>query len=612
MSNLVRGTLNPPPVAGVMCANQHGQRYSAVFACEKPGSRACSACKLVKYCSAECQKAHWTKGHKRDCKNKLNTEAWRPDWLRERRNPTFVDPSAGPGWAANAQFGRGMHLWGNIPGLDVLNLSKNEGMDAAKTRDFALAFAACGDLRSTIRTINELPSDYSGAISVLLNDRNPYIMARNLTIILILTTLGDQGQVSTELACEYALHVWYSTFLPQSYIDVITSLLPRLSAISKAPTTPVTLSSTSTLFADLAHDTWTVIFSTMTKIYEPADASKAFNGVMNTPFRVDYVHRFYAHLKPGHRAAFQKWRTAGIVLPHGEVDTHFGIPNAWLFGQDDNGQLEFNLSDSANPLRGWNMSDILAAGKTHSVPESDIIGATFFYIKDQLVEFATRLRRFNVKFVLTDKDALQLPNLLASIPSAPRTFDRIEVSNITDSNYCKVAPVLSAFGPLLNSSNPHATLIALFMNWTTDQHAGSLMFGSPDNPNFGGAFAQMKQQLPKLSAKLALDTASDSSFGFNPQMHPNMLHIFRNADAFNESSKEFLQYLSRFEAPQAAKRVGLKMRLVNTIAPPRRHVPLGSKHNVIVQVRDEDEWYKIACLDDSTYAERYVEWEKAT
>ena len=27
----------------------------------------CSACRAVRYCSAECQRAHWKKGHKRAC-----------------------------------------------------------------------------------------------------------------------------------------------------------------------------------------------------------------------------------------------------------------------------------------------------------------------------------------------------------------------------------------------------------------------------------------------------------------------------------------------------------------------------------------------------------------
>ena len=36
--------------------------------CEKNWTLRCSACKFVGYCSTECQKIDWQKGHKKDCK----------------------------------------------------------------------------------------------------------------------------------------------------------------------------------------------------------------------------------------------------------------------------------------------------------------------------------------------------------------------------------------------------------------------------------------------------------------------------------------------------------------------------------------------------------------
>ena len=40
-------------------------------ACGKGGDglKACTACKLVKYCNASCQRAHWSK-HKKACKKR--------------------------------------------------------------------------------------------------------------------------------------------------------------------------------------------------------------------------------------------------------------------------------------------------------------------------------------------------------------------------------------------------------------------------------------------------------------------------------------------------------------------------------------------------------------
>ena len=75
--------------------------------CIKKADFQCSRCKLVKYCSKECQVKHWPK-HKHDCQGEL---------------PPFTPtaPSRHPN--------RGTSLWGNIPAFDVVNWSDNEGKE---------------------------------------------------------------------------------------------------------------------------------------------------------------------------------------------------------------------------------------------------------------------------------------------------------------------------------------------------------------------------------------------------------------------------------------------------------------------------------------------------
>jgi hypothetical protein len=85
-------------------------------------------------------------------------------------------------------------------------------------------------------------------------------------------------------------------------------------------------------------------------------------------------------------------------------------------------------------------------------------------VKDQLKEFARRLRKFNIKFHLFDQNANALPALLKDLSLS--TFDRIEVSNITDSMYVGTENVLRSYGPLLNKENDHSAILALYMNWT--------------------------------------------------------------------------------------------------------------------------------------------------
>ncbi|KAE9587893.1 hypothetical protein Lal_00002786 [Lupinus albus] len=42
--------------------------------CEKQGTKKCSRCKTVRYCSQECQHSHWRSGHKADCKVSAQNE----------------------------------------------------------------------------------------------------------------------------------------------------------------------------------------------------------------------------------------------------------------------------------------------------------------------------------------------------------------------------------------------------------------------------------------------------------------------------------------------------------------------------------------------------------
>ncbi len=60
-SRLAFGTQMPPPLSRLGCANQVASKSQF---CPRDGTLTCSGCFLVRYCSKECQLAHW-KGHKK-------------------------------------------------------------------------------------------------------------------------------------------------------------------------------------------------------------------------------------------------------------------------------------------------------------------------------------------------------------------------------------------------------------------------------------------------------------------------------------------------------------------------------------------------------------------
>ncbi|KAK0188295.1 hypothetical protein F5146DRAFT_1002396 [Armillaria mellea] len=279
---------------------------------------------------------------------------------------------------------------------------------------------ASGDLRNVVTTINELPESYSGSIRIVLNDHNPMVVCRNLMILSILGIISD-----VEEAAEHALHLWYSVFQPLSYQ---TRILPRI------------LQSDSLRQSERDGCSSDTFHYSLRAPLDPAFANTALNNIMNAPARADYRDRYYEAISPSHRVAFERWRSFGLVLPFGAIDSHMAVPNKWLFSD---GRLMLN--DSANPFEGWNIDEIFKAGKDHGTTEDDLIGCLFFYIKDQLVEFSNRLRRFKIQIYSFDQDARLLQRTLKSNASFPQIFDRIEVSNIVDKNYVGMS-VLSDWG----------------------------------------------------------------------------------------------------------------------------------------------------------------------
>lgn len=74
------------PLARLTCANVdvHARRT-----CTGAAAFVCSGCRLVAYCSRDCQLQH-RGAHKADCKSHLAAEGWMPAWLREQRPPLYV------------------------------------------------------------------------------------------------------------------------------------------------------------------------------------------------------------------------------------------------------------------------------------------------------------------------------------------------------------------------------------------------------------------------------------------------------------------------------------------------------------------------------------------
>jgi len=197
-----------------------------------------------------------------------------------------------------------------------------------------------------MKTIVDLPEDYTGKINVVVNDMNPVIFYRNVLVLLILSCVEDK-----RLAVDVALHFWYSVFMPHEYrMQISSAILPVLESLRDQQYLP--LGPRSKLTIATPDDDWLGLiahFVNPNQQLSEKDIQSSYDMVRRAPSRADFRDRQYAKLRPSHRVAFQEFRSFGLVLPFGAVNAHFNIPNRSLFSPDG----IWLQTDYADPLEGY-------------------------------------------------------------------------------------------------------------------------------------------------------------------------------------------------------------------------------------------------------------------
>ena len=74
---------------------------------------------------------------------------------------------------------------------------------------------------------------------------------------------------------------------------------------------------------------------------------------------------------------------------------------------------EWLCPDAVDPLKGWNITEVLESGKLHGVHPSDIYGCLFFHIQDEFEKSSQRIETFNINIHTTCFDAKNLCELVA-------------------------------------------------------------------------------------------------------------------------------------------------------------------------------------------------------
>ncbi|KEY73762.1 hypothetical protein S7711_03071 [Stachybotrys chartarum IBT 7711] len=426
--------------------------------CQKSGRYTCQNCKLVTYCGRPCQTAHWPR-HKVDCRSPLGKETWQPAWSREGREPAFL----GGGYQ---EFGNKKYPWGNIPAFDVLQLSSNEGV--AYDEDVSLLFAASGDLRNVIKTISQVPESYKKSISLTINDRDIDIVARNVIMLLIALFVNDPNEA---VLC--IIHVWYSSLLRKSDLAMLQGLIrPLLQAVcdsikdkgEDAVMAKTWSSEGRELRVVLTKSSWDrlVSFLDVPAGLTVERATRIRTEVTLAESRRDFVDRHMCCQPTHHRVPLRRFREDGLLLPFGYPRHEFVTPNPTFFQNGDS----WPMMDSEDPLLGWSPEDV--AETSSGAATADIYGKLFYFLRTTLSSFLGRMSTMKLSFELLQVDT------------------KTQVSNISDTGYVGIHTTLALAMPCLQpvETNPHATLITLFMNsieefMTDEDHKRLALAGDP-------------------------------------------------------------------------------------------------------------------------------------
>jgi hypothetical protein len=275
------------------------------------------------------------------------SETWKPAWTIEDRTPDFVQEVA-----KSLEFGGSKHFWGNTPAIDVLRLDKNEGVDYDKKLNLLFAGKsekallrlhdsrlidmylplASGDLRNVIKTITSLPDSFDKELSVVLNDKEFDVFARNAIMLLLCLVI-----VEPEEAASAITHIWYSSLIQESHINLLQEKIrPRIAQVcariegnSEDALQTTWEFETSSLQVTLSNDNWKRLLNFL-KV--PAGLTVDRANEIRTAVTLakecrDFRDRKYSTMPRPHRLAEERFREDGIMVPFGGSRKPYTVPN---------------------------------------------------------------------------------------------------------------------------------------------------------------------------------------------------------------------------------------------------------------------------------------------
>ncbi|PIK52224.1 hypothetical protein BSL78_10886 [Apostichopus japonicus] len=414
-------------------------------ACKKVGAKnECSGCYSVWYCNKDCQLSDWAK-HKPVCRK------WQKIVEQVGSRPfTFMGDY--PFYFSNS-----------FPN-DLLNIQNNEmkgkqGIQAT----FNILLPACGDLLHMMKTVESQPKAFTSSLKFVLNDIDPFTMARNVLLLFLMFTC-EAKQVSTVST------IWLSLQLPLNDYLLLREKLSNLIEMDSSRLKKITggMIDVNEQSYKVMREVWSgwVKYPCEIKNGKSDDIMKERKAIFDSDpgARLGLVGHLH-DVPQQHVNSIKKWFDDGKILPGYMVDGVMTNYNPTFTGR---GREPYFLATVKSPS-SYNFSYCI---RSDCIPYQiwDYLDLAQFKRCDSVItmchEFTTHvvaktrdmMRDRRLSIYICTEDFLELGSVIPG-----QVFDRIFASNLID--YYRISQTIEILEPFLSKTNPHAALFMETFNW---------------------------------------------------------------------------------------------------------------------------------------------------
>ncbi|KAJ8033567.1 hypothetical protein HOLleu_23856 [Holothuria leucospilota] len=429
-------------------------------ACKQSGATVmkCSGCYARWYCNEECQQ-HDIKQHQLVCLN----------WQRRALNVQKIKKAY-----TNLMYGWPCYFSCSLA-KDLLNLRENElkhwtGSDTPRNLTnmrLDVLLPACGDLRHVIKTVQSLPSEFTGVLRFAVNDIDPFVTARNVLILFMIATFAE-GKASAIAS------VWLSLRLSTEDFAILRETLSTLITMD-----PVLIRTKTDGLIDISMAS----FTTLREVWMGWKRLQCFIGhthciqlgeernemLRSISSDTETFLEYLTSVHPRHVPSIKKWYKDGIIVSSKHQDTKLKYYNPTFTGRSKDyscrvkelkpRNINFIYCVAANcvPFQIWDYLDMFPICAMDS-----ITSMCHAFTVHCIINTMGMMTENRLKFNIITENFLHLGSRLPKYENFE--FDRIYTSDLID--YYGTAGVLKPLEPLLNKYNPCAALITETENWT--------------------------------------------------------------------------------------------------------------------------------------------------